>query len=247
MISCLMVVVALTQLIRHTILITGWHLIRSERNELRGYAKIDARCPCWTPNISSKELCMESNSIDASVGLGFSLELFKKYKRSGVLQATVRRFPGLRGPQFVSIYLVDGAVVSCSMVDEWGQRTPVLKDVIVHLDRLRGPFEWVFHHTYGTQTSPSLSGVVPYARYTTSDLSKLSNAAVSRAVSTLPGERLLSWPIQQRRMFLLVWQQIKGRRSVVEIKAALRRSLPAVTVEEILQVLINLSFVALNA
>ncbi|TMC24427.1 MAG: hypothetical protein E6J34_00530 [Chloroflexi bacterium] len=190
---------------------------------------------------------MERNSSDASVGLGFSLELFKKYKRTGVLQATVRRFPGLQGPQRVSMYLVEGAVASCSMEDEHGQRTPVLKDVILQLDRLRGPFEWVFHQTYRVPVVQSLSAEEPNARYATPSLSKLSNAAVSRVVTFLPGERLLSWPIQQRRMFLLVWQQINGKRTVLEIKASLRRSLPAVTVEEILQVLIKSSFVALHA
>ncbi len=45
---------------------------------------------------------MDLNSIDASIGLVFSLELFKAYKASGTLQARLKSIPGM--PKTVSYH-----------------------------------------------------------------------------------------------------------------------------------------------
>jgi len=48
---------------------------------------------------------VDKEGIDASLGLKFSLELFKQYKQNGILHAELPRVPGIRGrckPYFTS-------------------------------------------------------------------------------------------------------------------------------------------------
>jgi hypothetical protein len=75
---------------------------------------------------------------------------------------------------------------------------------------------------------------------------QMPNATVSKIVSSLPSERLLGWTLQQRRMFLLVWKEIDGKRTVQDIKANLRIALPENAVEEILQTLLKWQLIMIS-
>ena len=46
----------------------------------------------------NKGVCVNEDHIDASVGLTLSLRLFERYRKNGILQASIRRIPGFRGP-----------------------------------------------------------------------------------------------------------------------------------------------------
>lgn len=193
---------------------------------------------------------MDKDGIDASIGLGFSLDLFKRYKRTGILQAKLRRFPSIQTPGTAYLYLFEGVVASCYIEDKNGQYSPVSKDVLIRFDNEKGPLEWSFRPSSGAPaalTPPPISAVQPIFSHNTGPLSfQTPSAVVSKTVSSLPGERLLAWTLQQRRMFLLVWQEIDGKRTVQDIKAALASSLAENAVEEILLTLLKLKLIVIS-
>jgi hypothetical protein len=200
---------------------------------------------------SVQEAYMDKDSIDASIGLGFSLELFSRYKSNGILQAKLRRFPSIQGPVHVYLYLAEGTVVSSYVEDKDGQRFPASKEVLVRLDDEKGPFEWDFRSSPVAPVPPLVfAAPVPAieARLQTGrPLSSLiPNAAVLKLVSSLPSEWLLSRTLQQRRRFFLVWQEIDGKRTVEDIKADLGISLPEAVIEEILKTLLKLNLIVIR-
>ena len=55
---------------------------------------------------------MDKEGIDASLGLKFSLELFKRYRQNGMLHAVLPHAPGVRGRCKAFLHLVNGEVTS---------------------------------------------------------------------------------------------------------------------------------------
>ena len=192
---------------------------------------------------------MEKDGIDASISLGFSLELFKRYKRTGTLQAKLRRFPSIQTPATAYIDLLEGVVTSCHIEDKNGQYSPVSKGVLIRFDNEKGPLEWSFRSLSGApaaETPYPVSAIHPFPHNTGPLTFQTPHAAVLKAVSSLPGEQLLSWTIQQRRMFLLVWQEIDGKRALQDIKNNLAISLSEAAVEEVLLTLLKLKLIVIS-
>src|SRR5437867_2579811 len=104
---------------------------------------------------------MDTDSIDASIGLEFSLELFKVYKASGTLQALFRRVPGIQKNSIASLQLVEGAVVACFIEERVGQRLPITKAILIQYDNERGPFEWKFRRSVSVSPPPPVTPVPP--------------------------------------------------------------------------------------
>jgi hypothetical protein len=96
-------------------------------------------------------------------------------------------------------------------------------------------------------TLPPIAAVYSHTQSTGPLSYRIPNAVVSRTVSSLPSERLLDWTLQQRRMFLLVWHEIDGKRTVQNIKAALAMSLSEAAVEEALHTLLTLNLIIISA
>ena len=192
---------------------------------------------------------MDKNGIDASIGLEFSLELFKRYKSTGTLQAKLPHFSGIHGSSIVYVYIAEGETTSCYIEDKKKKRHPVSEDILIRFDRDKGPFEWSFRPSPAAPaglTPPAVTAIRPYIN--TGPLAyQIPTAVASKMVSSLPGERLLAWSIQQRRMFLLVWHEIDGKKTVQEIKAALATSLSATVVEETLHTLLTLKLITIRS
>ncbi len=192
---------------------------------------------------------MDKDGIDASIGLAFSLDLFRRYKRSGILQAELRRIPGMSGSGTASLHLVEGAVVSCYIEDKLKGHTFVSKEMLIRLDNEKGPFEWRLHpvSTAGAVPTPKLAPAThSHSQMSPSLPSELPNTAVPRrTVSCIPGERLLSWTLPQRRIFIMVWQAIDGQKTVQEIKTTLKTFCPDTVVNETLCTLIKLNVVTI--
>lgn len=148
---------------------------------------------------------MNTNYIDASTGLTFSLTLFEKYRQSGTLQSNFLRIPGIKGYCKAHLRLVEGEVVDCYLEDSKGQRHLSTKGILTRLETERGPFEWNFiplPSPTPAQEEPSHSHKSP----------------VPRPVMGLDLARLTTWNSRQKRALSLVFSMIDGQRSVEEIK-----------------------------
>ena len=194
---------------------------------------------------------MDKNGIDASISLEFSLGLFKRYKSTGILQAKLPRFPGIHGLSIVYVQIAEGDIISCYIEGKKKQRYPVSEDMLIRFDRDKGPFEWSFRPSPAAParlTPPAAATIRPYSQVNTGPLAyQIPTAVASKMVSSLPSERLLAWSIQQRRMFLLVWHEINGKKTIQEIKATLATSLSAAAVEETLHTLLTLKLIAIRS
>ncbi len=190
---------------------------------------------------------MDNDGIDASIGLAFSLDIFRRYKRSGILQAELRRIPGMLGPSVASLHLVQGAVASCYLEDKNGLRSSVSKDVLIRFDNEKGPFEWRFLFPSSGEQAELAPATQLHSHMVVSSSSPLPNAAVLyRIVSSIPGDRLLSCTLPQRRIFIMVWQAIDGKKTVQGIKATLAASFSHTVVDEILHILIEWNIVIIR-
>ena len=200
---------------------------------------------------------MEKDGIDASLGLAFSLDLFKRYKKSGKLQAEIHRFPGVKGKGTAFLSLIEGNVVSCYFEDRNGQQSPVSKDVLIRLDDEKGPFEWRFHPSTPmpgpTQISPAqmspATQYVPSGYYQASAPRShavlLSDLAVPKIIAPLDWKQLRTWTVRQQQMLSIVWQLIDGKRSIHDIRTATGSSLPVAVVDEALHVLLELRVIVI--
>lgn len=95
-------------------------------------------------------------------------------------------------------------------------------------------------------TLPPIAAVYSHTQSTGPLSYQIPNAVVSRTVPSLPSEQLLAWTLQQRRMFLLVWHEIDGKRTVQNIKAALGMSFSEAAVEETLHTLLTLKLIRIS-
>ncbi len=195
---------------------------------------------------------MGKDGFDASLGLAFSLELFKRYRKSGVLRCEIRRVPGFRGPGIAYLELIEGAVVASYVEDKTGQRYPISKNTLIQLDKEKGPFEWRL-----SASSPALQQIIPPAlppgRSTqpypgnVSITPLPSDTSIPIIIAPLHSEQLLKWTLAQQQILQLVWNAIDGRRSIRDIKMLTRSSLSETTVDEVLHMFIQWKVVAIVA
>lgn len=198
---------------------------------------------------------MDNRSIDASLGLAFSLELFKLYKESGMLQAELQRFPGIKGRLKVSLTLIEGAVVSCVLEDRDRRQYPVSKEMLIRFDSDRGPFEWSFHSMPAKpvpmhRAAPPLRPPSPgynQKRIPGSSVSAFADFGVPRIIAQLDWKQLSTWTTRQQQILSRTWQLIDGHRTISEIKSAIGNAIPASVVEEAFYVLLELRVVVIEA
>lgn len=197
---------------------------------------------------------MDKDGIDASLGLAFSLELFKRYRRSGKVQAELHRFPGIKGRSTASLSLTEGAVGSCYVEDSKGQRFPVAKDVLIRFDSEKGPFEWRFHASAPTPShtpSPPMPPPVGHG-YAQVQVPRpnmpllLTDFTVPNVIASLDWKQLSTWTVRQQQILWTVWQLIDGKRTVGDIKAAVASSMLDSVVDEALHVLLELRVIIVN-
>src|SRR5579884_3469255 len=100
---------------------------------------------------------MSKDRLDASAGLAFSLAVFERYRKNGLLQAELHHVPGISGHCQGYLQLVEGKVTSCYIEDKNGQRHPIDRRTLIDLDTKRGPFEWTLQPL--PPPPPSLSSV----------------------------------------------------------------------------------------
>ena len=183
---------------------------------------------------------MSKDGIDASLGLSFSLELFKRYQKNGVLQAELPRMPGLRGRCTAYLHLVDGLVVTAYVEDKQGLRYSSDKATLCRLDNEKGPYEWTLISTSATfnQSGHAEQAQAPPPHQLASSLRRTS---IPRVVSPLPWERLGDWTQQQRDALYVVFSNINGMRTVENITDTVY--LPADLVEELLLILLELNVI----
>lgn len=171
---------------------------------------------------------MNEDHIDASVGLTLSLRLFERYRKNGILQASIRRIPGFRGPCKAYLRLVEGKVVACEIEDSRGTRNPSTITFLARLDQEKGPFEWHL-----------LSAPAP--SFPTSPPATERPVYVPRTIAKLDLEQLSPWEPRYRVALYTVYSWIDGRRSMDEIKTNV--SLPPHIVDEAFRILLLLKVV----
>jgi hypothetical protein len=157
--------------------------------------------------IRRKEL--ENDPLDVGVGLEFSLSILERYQRNGQLQAELHHVPGIKGRCMGYLQLVKGKVTSCS-IEKNGQRQLIGKDILIHVDNERGPFEWkLISHPESPSLTPSMKMPV-----------QEMHSPVPRKTASLEKEleRLTGWTSTQKYMLSAVYDAIDGRRSIDEIK-----------------------------
>lgn len=179
---------------------------------------------------------MSNDGIDASLGLAFSLELFKRYQQNGMLQAELPRAFGIPRRCKALLQLARGEVVSVYLEDQHGQRYSSDKESLCRLDREKGPFEWILLPQAQPLEDPGL-----FNQHTSSP----PQSPVPAIISPLPQERLLTWTFQQKEALYTLLRAINGERTVEEIKRKLPFS-PELA-DELLRILLELNVVNFSA
>jgi len=179
---------------------------------------------------------VSKDGIDASLGLAFSLELFKRYQQNGVLQAELPRAFGLPRRCKAFLHLARGEVVSVYLEDHYGQRYSSDKESLCRLDAEKGPFEWMFlpQSTSIEQSAISAPSAAATAR-----------SPVPTIISVLPQERLVTWSPQQKDVLYTLLRAINGERNVADIKHML--PLSPELVDELLRILLDLNVIVFSA
>jgi hypothetical protein len=177
--------------------------------------------------------------IDASLGLAFSLTVFERYRRSGLLQAELHHVPGVRGRCKGCLHLVEGKVALCSLENPQGQRQPINMDVLIQLDSRRGPFEW----SLTPLPPPPQVSVGTVTRESSARLT--ANVSIPRQAAPLNVEKLEGWTPRQRKMLTLVFDAIDGQRTVDAILA--ETPLPSTVVEEALRILLSMRVIIMSS
>lgn len=160
---------------------------------------------------------MDKEGIDASLGLRFSLELFKRYRQNGMLHADLPHAPGVRGRCKGFLHLANGEVVSAYVEDKQGQRYPSDKETLCRLDREKGPFEWTLvHQPTASEPRPLTRRSQPLSFDPLAPF--LQCPSVPRIISALNWERLSTQPPQQREALYTLLTTINGERTIENIK-----------------------------
>ena len=192
---------------------------------------------------------MDKDHIDASVGLRFSLELLKKYQESGLMQALIARLPGISGKCGVSITIIGGKVISCLAKDQKGRIYTVDINMLLKLDKDRGPFEWNLLPLAQTEKAPPLSQqslpVQEQFSQNNAHIYKPFNSPIPYAIANLNLNLLTSWTPEQKQALFRLYSLVDGNRTVDDIKKAI--SLSSQLVEEGLQVLVSMNVIAISS
>lgn len=186
---------------------------------------------------------MGKDGLDASLGLAFSLELFKRYRQSGVLQAEVSRIPGIRGRCTACLTLAEGEISSIYLEDRQKQRYSSDKDTLCRLDKERGPFEWRFfplnpdssHSLSTSKTSPLAADPLAHA---------LQRVSIPRVIAPFPWERVTGWTVQQRDALYSLLISINGIRTIEQLKTLV--PLPPELIDELLRILLDLNVITIT-
>jgi hypothetical protein len=176
------------------------------------------------------------DKIDASLGLAFSLVLFERYRKNGLLQAELHHVPGLPGRCKGYLHLVEGKVVACYIEDKQGRRHAISKDTLSQLDNERGPFEW------SLTPLPSPPSPSPQIKIFSRPM---QSSPTPRCIVPLPLEKLDGWTYSQKMMLSIVFDAIDGQRTIEDIKA--NTPLPPSVVEEALRVLLALQVITISS
>jgi hypothetical protein len=178
---------------------------------------------------------VDKDSIDASLGLAFSLALFEQYRKNGLLQAEVHHVPGYRGRCKGNLHLVEGKVVSCYLEDKRGQRQQISKDTLIRTDNDRGPFEWILM-PYPAPPSAQFKPEIP----------SRSNQGlpVPRRIATPDLDKLEGWTTRQKMMLSIVYDLIDGQLDIDAIRT--RSPLAPETTEEALRILLTMKVIAIS-
>jgi hypothetical protein len=182
---------------------------------------------------------VSKDGIDASLGLAFSLELFKRYQKNGVLQAELPRAFGIPKRCKAFLHLARGEVVSVYLEDQQGQRYSSDKESLCRLDKEKGPFEWVFLPQAPLAEHASLAGASNHVG------PAISRSPVPTIISAIPYERLVAWTPQQKEALHTLLRAINGVRTVEEIKQLLPFS--SDLVDELLRILLELNVIIFSA
>jgi hypothetical protein len=172
---------------------------------------------------------VDKDHIDASLGLAFSLKLFERYKQSGMLQSDIHGAPGIRGRCTAYLQLVGGHVTACTIQDSKGKYYPASQEMLLRLDKEKGPFEWRL-------TMPSSPAPVAEPR--------TSKGPIPRQIARLDLEAIATFSSWQKMVLAKVYQSIDGQHSVEEIKGSLPFS--PVAIDEALQVLSKLKVIVVK-
>lgn len=150
---------------------------------------------------------MSKEPLDASIGLAFSLSLFERYRKSGILHAELHHVPGIRGTCTACLELVEGKLTACFVKDHRGLNRPIEKAVLIRMDNERGPFEWKLQPLQGQPTSsPAKQG------------GSQVDLLIPRAIAPLNLEQMKGWTPQQKFILSKVYNAINGQRTIGEIK-----------------------------
>lgn len=176
---------------------------------------------------------MGKDHLDASLGLAFSVAVFEKYRKNGLLQAELSHVPGLRGRCKAYLQLTEGKVTSCHVEDKSGKRHPIDKNTLIRLDNERGPFEWMLVPLPAPPLSTSGMNI---------SLRQEVNSPTPVTIAHLNLQMLEGWTFKQQLMLSAVYEAIDGQRNIEEIKKEVPLS-PQDT-EEILRVLLALKVIS---
>jgi hypothetical protein len=226
------------------------------------YGTVTKKSESLPENLEEKETLLvrqevglvNDESIDASIGLMLSLPLFERYRKSGVLQATLRRLPGVRGPAIVQVRLVEGKVVACEIDDSLGQHHTTTLAFLVRHDQEKGPFDWklIPYSTPSSQAQgkPSLRTSPPLPTEENSGIQTGSQPRIAagerdvhipRIIAQLQIEQVSSWESHYQLVLYTVYSWIDGRHSIEEIKSNI--ALPPQVVDEACRILLLLKVI----
>lgn len=177
---------------------------------------------------------MSKGHFDASAGLAFSLSLFERYRKNGLLHAEVHHIPHISGHCQAYLQLVEGKITSCYVVDKNDQRHPVSTQVLIDVDEKRGPFDWTLQ-PLPAPPSPTLSTSI------LSSKTEGPQVAAFKRIAVLDLDQLTGWSNTQKQLLATVYAAIDGRRTLEEIKQAV--PLPPHVTEEVLRTLLALSVI----
>jgi hypothetical protein len=181
---------------------------------------------------------VSNGNIDASVDLAFSLKVCAVYRQNGLLQATVRHVPGIKGNCKATIQLQQGTVVACFVEDNKGRRLLTTKEVLIRVDDEKGPFEWTLLPQATTLTTTS-----PPAEQQVKPRLEQRTIVPTRLVHHLDMRLLQAFLPWQRSLLFSIFTAVDGQRTVEEIQAVTQ--VPPAKVVEALQVLASLRLVVI--
>jgi hypothetical protein len=191
---------------------------------------------------------VSKDDIDASLGLTFSLELFKRYRKNGILQAEISRIPGIRGSCNAFLHLIDGEIVSVYLEDKQKQRYSSDRETLCRLDREKGPFEWTLipppvavYEQFSPVNQAQPQDQLPFSQ---SFASATPRSPIPKIIAVFPHELLSTWTPQQKDALYTVLMLINGERTIDDIKSAAR--LPLDLVDELLRILLTLNVISVS-